>query len=53
MEIKFCVERSINRSWVRVSSDLDSILIAENMKQFFAKKYHEDPDNFSILVYVV
>lgn len=51
MVIKFYIDRYVMyRGWVRVTSGLGSLEVAENMKETLAQRYHEDVDNFSIVV---
>jgi len=51
MSIKFYVERYVLfRGWVRVTSGLESLQVAENMKETLAHRYSEDIENFSICV---
>jgi len=51
MNIKFYVDRYVSKhGWVRVTSGLDRMEIAENMKKTLADRYQEDMENFSICV---
>ena len=51
MSVKFYVERYVlNSGWVRMTTGLDSLQIAENMKETLAKRYDEDEENFLICV---
>ena len=36
--------------WVRATSDLGSLAVAENMKESLAARYGEDVNNFSIVI---
>ena len=49
MDMQFYIERWTKMGWVRLAGN-KSLDIAENLKKHFAKQYHEDIDNFSIVV---
>ena len=49
-EPKFYVERWTLRGWIRITSAQPSLMIAENLKESLALRYHESVENFSILV---
>lgn len=52
MKVKFYVDRYVPQEggWIRITSALASLDIAENMKQTCAARYNEDIENFSIVV---
>lgn len=50
MSIKYYVERWTLRGWVRTTEGLNSLQVAENMKETLSRRHHEDIENFSIVV---
>jgi hypothetical protein len=51
MKLKYFVDRfTVDRGWIRITEDLKSLDIAENMKAWLAQRHGSPIDNFSIVI---
>jgi len=49
--VKYYIERYVKKQgWIRQTSDLDSLQMADNIRKFLAQAWDEDISNFSIMV---